>query len=108
MTSKVPELKCQESCPTMFSRLFTFCQVRGMDRSWPAGYDQRMAKRDKFDLATFKYFDLAQKKGKDKAWFLAHQDLYQEHVRGPLLELITNLWAALDDELPGDPFHLKQ
>ena len=62
----------------------------------------------KFDQRTFKYFDLAAKDGQSREWFEENEDLYLDHVRKPMLSFVTNLWAEIDDELPGIEISAKK
>lgn len=54
-----------------------------------------------FNPTTFKYFDLAFKYGTDRNWFLKNEELYLEHVKKPMLNFISLLWAEIDDDLSG-------
>ena len=62
----------------------------------------------KFDLGTFKYFDLAAKNGQTREWFEKNEDLYLEHVKKPMLNFVTGLWAEIDEELPGIEISAKK
>lgn len=62
----------------------------------------------KFDLGTFKYFDLAARDGQSREWFEHNENLYLEHVKKPMVNLVTSLWAEIDEELPGIEISAKK
>ena len=47
-----------------------------------------------FSPATFKFMRELQRHN-NRAWFKAHQDDYEAHVRGPYLQLIADLQAPV-------------
>lgn len=54
-----------------------------------------------FTKKTFEYFDGAKKNINKKAWFEKNQDIYLEHVKAPLSELMTLIKAKCGKKLPG-------
>lgn len=54
----------------------------------------------KFNSKTFQYFSLAQKNKNNRQWFEKNKSLYEENVRGPFTDLISEIQKELQDQLP--------
>lgn len=53
-----------------------------------------------FSRKAFQYFDLAKKNKKKKAWFLKNKELYEEAVKAPMAELISEMDHRLSRKVP--------
>lgn len=54
----------------------------------------------KFSKETFKYFELAKKNSKNKAWFDKNKDLYESAVKAPLSALLIEIGKKYQKNLP--------
>lgn len=59
----------------------------------------------KFSRQTFHYFEEAQMHPRSRTWFNRNEDLYQEEVRAPFVQLLRELEEKTAEWFPGFVFH---